>query len=274
MCSVLQPEPGQLNKFSLSGKVAIVTGAARGIGKSIALAFAEAGADIVIDDRKLEDMEEVVSEISKLGRQVLPVAANLRHLEEIDRLVKETMDRFGRIDVLANNVGTNAVFGSVFDVDEKAWDITLGVNLKGYFFLSQAVGKVMKEKGAGAIVNISSCGGIKPDIGSGVYCISKAGVIMLTQVLAQEWGQYNIRVNAIAPGRTKTRFSQVIWSDPATLSEYEEDIALGRWAEPQEMAGAALFLASDAASYITGQTLSVDGGMYASVKAQLEKIQK
>jgi len=274
MCSVLQPEPGQLNKFSLSGKVAIVTGAARGIGKSIALAFAEAGADIVIDDRKLEDMEEVVSEISKLGRQVLPVAANLRHLEEIDRLVKETMDRFSRIDVLANNVGTNAVFGSVFDVDEKAWDITLGVNLKGYFFLSQAVGKVMKEKGAGAIVNISSCGGIKPDIGSGVYCISKAGVIMLTQVLAQEWGQYNIRVNAIAPGRTKTRFSQVIWSDPATLSEYEEDIALGRWAEPQEMAGAALFLASDAASYITGQTLSVDGGMYASVKAQLAKIQK
>ena len=188
-----------LGKFRLPGKVALITGGSRGIGKAIALGLAEAGADIILASRKLPDLEMVAQEIIHMGRRALPVSANVRYLQEIDSLVKKAMEEFGHIDILVNNAGTNPVFGSVFNIDEKAWDVTTGLNLKGYFFLSQAVGKVMRDKGGGAIINIASEGGIRPGVGMGVYCISKAGVIMLTQVLAQEWGQYNIRVNAIAP---------------------------------------------------------------------------
>lgn len=261
-----------LDKFRLPGKVALVTGAARGIGKAIALALAEAGADVILDDRKLQDLEEVTQQIAQIGRRALPIEANVRHLPEISNLVEKAMDEFGRIDILVNNAATNPAFGSAFDIEEKAWDVTLGLNLKGYFFLSQAVGRIMRDKGGGTIINTASADGMSPSVGSGVYSISKAGVIMLTQVLAQEWGQYNIRVNAIAPGRTKTRFSEAVWGNPETRKVYENNIALGRWAEPEEMANAALFLASEASSYITGQTLAIDGGLYASVRSLLPAI--
>jgi len=262
-----------LGKFRLPGKVALITGGSRGIGKAIALGLAEAGADIILASRKLPDLEMVAQEIIHMGRRALPVSANVRYLQEIDSLVKKAMEEFGRIDILVNNAGTNPVFGSVFNIDERAWDVTTGLNLKGYFFLSQAVGKVMRDKGGGAIINIASEGGIRPLVGMGVYCISKAGVIMLTQVLAQEWGQYNIRVNAIAPGVVKTKFSQVMWSNPIITKEIENNTALGRIAEPEEIANAALFLASEASSHMTGQTIMLDGGYFASLKQLLQVIE-
>ncbi len=261
-----------LDKFRLPGKVALVTGGSRGIGRAIALALAEAGADIILASRKLPDLEATAQEISQMGRKVLPVQANVRQLPEIDNLIKKSMEEFSHIDILVNNAGTNPLFGSAFEMDEKIWDIVIGLNLKGYFFLSQAVGKIMRDKGGGTIINTASSAGIRPDVGLGIYSISKAGVIMLTQVLAQEWGQYNIRVNAIAPGVIKTRLSETLWADPTRLKETENNTALGRVAEPEEMADAVLFFASEASSYITGQTLALDGGFYASVGTLLKAL--
>jgi NAD(P)-dependent dehydrogenase (short-subunit alcohol dehydrogenase family) len=248
-----------LDKFRLPGKIALVTGGSRGIGRSIALGLAEAGSDIGLASRKLPDLEKVAQEITDMGRKAFPVLANVRHLPEIDNLVKKTMDEFGHIDILVNNAGTNPTFGSVLDVEEGIWDVTMGLNLKGCFFLSQAVGKIMRDKGGGSIINVASTAGITPDIGLGVYSISKAGVIMLTQVLAQEWGQYNIRVNAIAPGVVKTKLSNLLWSTPEIREKVEDSTALGRISDPEEMVGAVLFLASEASSYITGQTIVLDG---------------
>ena len=259
-----------LEKFRLDGKVALITGGSRGIGKAIALALAEAGADVIIASRKLPELEATAQEIRQMGRRALAVQANVRHLPEIDNLVKKSMEEFSRIDILVNNAGTNPVFGSIFKMDETVWDIIMGLNLKGYFFLSQAVAKIMRDKGGGTIINTASEGGIRPAVGLGAYSISKAGVIMLTQVLAQELGQYNIRVNAIAPGVIKTRLSEALWSDPIRVKETENNTALGRLAEPEEMADAVLFFASEASSYITGQTILLDGGYYASVQAMLK----
>ena len=263
-----------LGKFRLPGKVALVTGGSRGIGKAIALRLAEAGADVILASRKLPDLEATAQEISRMGRKALAVPTNVRQLPEIDNLVKKSVAEFGHIDILVNNAGTNPVFGSVFDIDEKVWDIVMGLNLKGYFFLSQAVGKVMREKGGGTIINISSVDGLRPSVGLGVYSISKAGVIMLTKVLAQEWGQYNIRVNAIAPGIVKTRFSEALWTDPVIAKGEEDSTALGRLGEPDEIANAALFLASEASNYMTGQTVTLDGGHFASVRTLLSAIAK
>ena len=263
-----------LDRFCLQGKVALVTGGSRGIGRNIALGLAEAGADVVLAARKLPDLEGVAQEITNMGRRALPVSANVRHLPEIDNLVKRAMDEFHGINILVNNAGTNPVFGSVFNVDEKAWDVTMGLNLKGCFFLSQAVGKVMREIGGGSIINVSSEDGIRPFVGLGVYSISKAGVIMLTKVLAEEWGQYNIRVNAIAPGFVRTKFSEAIWNNPLMAKEIENNTALGRIAEPEEIVNAALFLVSESSSYMTGQTITLDGGHFASVRSFLSLVIK
>ena len=261
-----------LEKFRLPGKVALVTGASRGIGRAIALSLVEAGADVVLASRKLPDLEAVAQEITRMGGKSLAVPTNIRHLPEIDNLVKKAVDEFHHIDILVNNAGGNPVFGSVFNINEKAWDVTMGLNLKGYFFLGQAVGKVMRDRNAGSIINIASEAGIRPSLGLGVYSMSKAGVIMLTQVLAQEWGQYNIRVNTIAPGLVKTRFSEALWSNPTIRRGFEDSTALGRITEPEEVANAVLFLASEASSYITGQTIVLDGGHFASVRTLLSTI--
>jgi NAD(P)-dependent dehydrogenase (short-subunit alcohol dehydrogenase family) len=245
--------------FTLKGNVALITGASRGIGQAIALEFARAGADVVVASRKLPDLEKVAEEIRKTGRKCLPVAAHMARMEEINNLVGKVKGEFGRIDILVNNAATNPTLASAMDVDERAWDSIMNLNLKGLFFLSQAVARLMKEKGGGKIINISSIAGITPDL-LPVYSISKAAVIMATKVMAQQWAQYKIRVNAIAPGLTKTRFSEALWNNPDILKMAMSKTPLARVADPEEMAGAAIYLASDASSYVTGQVIAIDGG--------------
>jgi NAD(P)-dependent dehydrogenase (short-subunit alcohol dehydrogenase family) len=246
--------------ISLKNKVVLITGASRGIGRAIAIGLAKAGADIAIASRKLPDLEKVAEEITAMGRKCLPVATHVGKMEETNNLVKKVMDEFGKIDILVNNAATNPSMASALDIDERAWDSIMNLNLKGLFFLSQAVARIMKEKGEGKIINVASTAGITPDI-LPVYSISKAGVIMATKVMAQQWAPYNIRVNAIAPGLTKTRFSEALWKNQDILNIAMSRTPLGRPAEPEEMVGAIIYLASNASSYVTGQVLAIDGGM-------------
>jgi dehydrogenase/reductase SDR family protein 4 len=246
--------------FSLEGKVALVTGGSRGIGMASALGLAQAGADIVVASRKLPDLEEVAEQIRRLGRKSLAVAAHIARMDHINNLVSKAKDEFGKIDILVNNAATNPVMDPALDVEERAWDSTMNLNLKGLFFLSQAVARVMKEQGGGKIINITSVEGITPGI-LPVYSISKAGVIMATKVMAKEWSKYNIRVNAIAPGLTKTRFSEALWNNPEILQDAISQTPMGRIAEPEEMVGAVIYLASDISSYVTGQVIAIDGGV-------------
>ncbi len=181
-------------------------------------------------------------------------------MEDVNNLVKKVMDEFGKIDILINNAATNPSMASAIDIDERAWDSIMNLNLKGLFFLSQATAHAMKEKGGGKIINVASIAGITPDI-LPVYSISKAAVIMATKVMAQQWAVYNIRVNAIAPGLTKTRFSEALWKNQDILNIAMSRTPLARPAEPEEMVGAVIYLASDASSYVTGQVLAIDGGM-------------
>jgi len=245
--------------FSLEGKIALITGGSRGIGEATALGFARAGADVVIASRKLPDLEKVAEEIRGLGRESLAVAAHVGRLEDINNLVTKAVEKFKRIDILVNNAGTNANLDSALDTQERAWDAVMNLNLKGLFFLSQAVARVMKAKGGGCIINVASMEGIRPGM-LPVYSISKAGVIMATKVMALEWAQFGIRVNVVAPGLVKTRFSEYFWNNPEVWEGWVSKIPMQRPAEPEEIAGMMLCLASDAASYVTGAVITVDGG--------------
>jgi len=248
-----------LSRFSLEGKVALVTGGSRGIGHAIALALADAGADVAISGRKLPDLEVVADEIKKKGVKSMAVASHIAKGEESKALVDKVKGEWGKIDILVNNAGTNPYYGPLLEAEEWAWDATMNVNLKGPFLLSRLVAGVMKEHGGGSIINIASIMGLVPSE-LGIYSVTKAGLIMLTQVLAKEWGQYKIRVNAIAPGVVKTRLSEALWKDPAKEREAAKRKALGYIGMPEDIAGAALFLASDASSYVTGEVIIVDGG--------------
>ena len=245
--------------FSLKNKVVLITGASRGIGEAVAMGLAQAGADLAIASRKLPDLERVAAGITKAGRKGLPVATHVGRLEEINNLVKKVVGEFGKIDVLLNNAATNPTMAQALDVDERAWDSIMNLNLKGLFFLSQAVARVMKEKGGGKIINVASIAGLSPDL-LPVYSISKAAVIMATKVMAMQWAQYNIRANCIAPGLTRTRFSEALWNNPDILKHAMALTPMGRVGEPEEMVGAILYLASDASSYVTGQVIAIDGG--------------
>ncbi len=253
-----------VSTLPLPGKVAIVTGGRRGIGKSIALALAEAGADIAVCDRVIEDgeLKAVAEEIQQLGRRSLAVQADITQKAEVARLAQRVMDEFGVIDILVNNAAMN-VMAPLLELREDGWDRVIDTDLKGYYLCCQAVGKRMVDQKRGNIINIASTAAIKAAPQMGAYCIAKAGVVMLTRVLALELAKYNIRVNAIAPYMVKTKFSQPLWSDPETLKQLESEIPLGRLAEPGDIVGSALFLASDASSYITGHTIIVDGGLNA-----------
>lgn len=250
--------------FPLPGKVAIVTGGRRGIGEAIALALAEAGADIAICDRVVEDgeLEAVAGEVQQLGRRSLAVRADITQKADVDSMVQRVVDEFGVIDILVNSAAMN-IRAPLLELGEDGWDRVINTDLKGYYLCSQAVGKRMVEQKRGSIINIASTAAIKAAAEMGAYCIAKAGVVMLTRVLALELAQYNIRVNAIAPYMVKTKFSQPLWGDPETLKQIESEIPLGRLAEPGDIVGSALFLASDASSYITGHTIIVDGGLSA-----------
>ncbi len=245
--------------ISLEGKVALVTGASRGIGKAAAVGLARAGADLVIAGRKLPDLESSAGEIRNTGKKCLPVAAHVGRLPEIENLVRRAGEEYGTIDILVNNAGTNPTLAPSIEVDERAWDAIMNLNLKGLFFLSQAVARVMREKGGGTIINVSSIAGIRPDR-LPVYSISKAAVIMATKVMAREWARFNIRVNAIAPGLVKTRFSEALWNNPEILEESMSRTPMARMGRPDEMVGAILYLASDSSSYVTGQVIALDGG--------------
>ena len=245
--------------FSLKGKVALITGGSRGIGKATALGFARAGADVVVASRKLDELEKVAEEIRGMGRESLAIEAHVGQLEQIENLVAKTLDKFKRIDILVNNAGTNPTMASALDIEERAWDAIMNLNLKGLFFLSQKVARVMKEQGGGCIINVASVDSFSPGTVP-IYSISKAGVIMATKVMAQECAKYGIRVNAIAPGLVKTAFSRALMDDPEILGKIMGKVPMGRPAEPEEMVGTMLYLASDAASYVTGTAAVVDGG--------------
>jgi NAD(P)-dependent dehydrogenase (short-subunit alcohol dehydrogenase family) len=245
--------------FSLEGKIALITGGSRGIGAATAMEFARAGADIAIASRKLPDLEKTAEEIKKLGKKALAVAAHVGRTEDINNLVTKVREEFGRIDILVNNAGTNPTMAPALEADERAWDAIMNVNLKGVFFLSQAVAKIMMEQGGGCIINVVSAGGIRPHI-LPVYSISKAAAIMATKVMALEWAQYGIRVNAVAAGLVKTRFSEALWSHKPTLDYLLGRVPMRRFAEPEEIVGTMLYLASDASRFVTGATINVDGG--------------
>jgi len=249
--------------YSLSGKVAIITGASRGIGQAIALGFAEAGADLAISSRnkKPPELEKVGEQIRALGRRVLVVPAHVGKKEEVENLVRKTLAEFGHIDILVNNAGANPVLSSMADLDEEAFDKVLEVNLKGAFLMSKAVAREMMPRRSGKIINISSISGLRARADrTGAYCISKAAMNMMTQVMARELASYNILVNAIAPGSIRTDFSRVNWTDPERKAQRIREIELKRFGEPEEVVGLALFLASDASSFVTGEIIRVDGG--------------
>ncbi|MDI6831833.1 MAG: glucose 1-dehydrogenase [Actinomycetota bacterium] len=247
-------------QFSLEGKIAIVTGGSRGIGRAIAEGYAEMGAKVVLASRKAEDLEEVKSGIEAAGGEAYVIPTHMGDMEGIRRLVEGTLEKYGTIDILVNNAATNPIFCGTAEVEEPAYDKIMDVNVKGVFFLTQQVGKVMCEKGSGSVINVSSEAAFCPTPFLGVYSMSKAAVNMLTKVFAQEWGPKGVRVNAIAPGLVKTHFSQALWGNEAILQAALNSIPLGRMAEPEEMVGLAIFLASDASRYMTGQVILIDGG--------------
>ena len=247
--------------FSLAGKVAIVTGGSRGIGRSIAIALAEHGADVAIAARKPDALAEATAAVSETGRRAIAVPTNVRRIDELRALVDQTQAQLGRVDILVNNAGTNPVYGPVQEIDERAFDAIMDTNVKSIHFLSNFAREAMLRHGdGGAIINVSSVGGFLASDVIGGYSVSKAALIMLTQVQAKTWGKDGIRVNCIAPGLVKTEFARALWDDPKFLRASEASAALGRIAAPDEMAGAVVYFASPASSFVTGQTLVMDGG--------------
>jgi NAD(P)-dependent dehydrogenase (short-subunit alcohol dehydrogenase family) len=247
--------------LSLEGKVALITGSSRGIGRSIALQFADAGADVVVSSRKLPDLEKVAEEIKSKGRRSIAVPAHNAKMEDLKNLMARVKEEFGRLDILVNNAVANPVMADVLHMEEPPFDLIMNANVKGYYFLSQAAAKMMVEQGSGgAIINIASVGGIFVTPGLGPYCISKAAIIMMTKCLAVELGSHKIRVNCIAPGIIKTRFSEALWSNEELMADYLKKMPLGKIGQPEEIARTALYLATEASGFMTGSTLIIDGG--------------
>jgi NAD(P)-dependent dehydrogenase (short-subunit alcohol dehydrogenase family) len=247
--------------FNLTDQVAVITGGSRGIGRAIALAFAEVGANVVVASRKQEGIDTVAAEIESQGGTALAVATHVGKEEAISALVERTVEVFGKVDILVNNAATNPHFGPILTATAALWDKIHEVNLRGAFFLCQQVAPLMKEQGGGVIINMVSIAGIKPSPGLGIYSVSKAGLIILTKVLANELGPSNIRVNAIAPGVIKTQFSRALWESETIAQAVHDRTPLGRLGNPEDIVGAALYLASPLSDFVNGEVLIIDGGM-------------
>lgn len=244
--------------FSLSGKTALITGGSRGLGREMALAFAKAGADIVVVSRKLEACEKVAAEIEALGRRALPIPCHVGRWEQIDHLVDAVYKQFGKIDILVNNAGKSPLYDSLVDVSEAMWDSVLSLNLKGPFRLSALIGKRMAEGEGGSIINISSITAVSPTVDEVPYAAAKAGLNSLTLGLADTYGP-KVRVNCIMPGAFLTDIAKA-WDMEAVMKRFESQTSLRRPGRPEEIIGTALYLASDASSYTTGAIIPVDGG--------------
>lgn len=248
--------------FSLKDKIALITGASRGIGEDIASTLAEQGAHCILVSRKIDELERVVKIIADKGGSAEAIACNMGELAQIESLMEQVKDKHGHLDILVNNAAANPYFGEMINAEEWAWDKTHQVNLKGPFFMTKLGAKLMLEKG-GSIINVSSVNGIRPAAMQGIYSITKAALISMTKAFAKELATKNIRVNALLPGMTDTKFSSVIKENKEVEKAVVALIPLGRIAAPSEMSGAVLYLASDASSYTTGSCITVDGGMLA-----------
>jgi NAD(P)-dependent dehydrogenase (short-subunit alcohol dehydrogenase family) len=250
--------------FDLSGKVAVVTGASRGIGAEIAKLLAAYGAHTIISSRRQADCQTVVDEIVAAGGSAEAVACHIGEMEQIEALFAGIEQKHGRLDVLVNNAATNPYFGSILDTDPGIFQKTVDVNIRGYFYMSTHGAKLMVKSGGGSIVNVASVNGVTPGHFQGIYSITKAAVISMTKAFAVECAEAGVRCNALLPGLTDTKFASVLVNTPAILKQAMAHVPMRRVAQPSEMAGAVLYLASAASSYTTGAVLNVDGG-YLSV---------
>lgn len=250
--------------FSLQDRVALLTGASRGIGRAIAMRLAQAGARVVVSSRKLENVQAVANEIDAAGGEALAVEAHVGDMAAVEALVARTVEAYGRLDIVVNNAATNPHFGPLLSADEGQWDKILDTNTKAAFRVCKVTVPHLEAQGGGKIINLVSAAGLQPSPGMGVYGISKAALIMLTRQLAMELGSANIQVNAIAPGVVKTRFSQLLWQTPQIADGILARMPLGRFGEPEDVAGLALYLASPASDYVTGGVFVIDGGLTVS----------
>jgi NAD(P)-dependent dehydrogenase (short-subunit alcohol dehydrogenase family) len=249
--------------FSLKDRVALITGASRGIGEAIAVTLAENGAHCILSSRKIDALKQVEAKIRSQGGKADAIACHMGDIKQIEALISEIKNRFGKLNILVNNAAANPFFGYMVDIDEGAWDKTNDVNLKGPFFMIQKAAPLMEASGGGAIVNVSSINGIRPGFMQGVYSITKAGLINMTLGFARELALKKIRVNALLPGLTDTKFAKALVDNEMIKNEALKMIPLQRIAEPEDMAGAVLYLVSDAASFTTGTCIVCDGGFLA-----------
>ncbi len=254
-----------MSLFDLTGKVAIVTGSSRGIGRAIALRLAEHGARVVVSSRKAEACEPVAAEIRAAGGEAIVIPANIAYKDQLQALVDGTLARWGSIDVLVCNAAVNPYFGPAAGISDDAYDRIMGSNVRSNFWLCNMALPHMADKDDASVIVVSSIGGLRGSATLGVYGLSKAADMQLVRNVAVEWGARRVRANCIAPGLVKTDFAKALWSDPKLLAKRVKDSPLGRIGEPDEIAGAAVFFASPASRFTTGQTLVIDGGVTSGV---------
>lgn len=246
--------------FDLSGKIALVTGASRGIGESIAKLFAEQGAHVIVSSRKIDGCQVVADAIKAAGGSAEAFACHVGNMDDISAIFAHIKQQHGRLDILVNNAAANPYFGDILDTDLGAYTKTVDVNIRGYFFMSVEGGRLMRDGGGGAIVNTASVNALQPGIAQGIYSITKAAVVNMTKAFAKECAQHGIRVNALLPGFTDTKFAGALFNNKEIYDAAMQEIPMKRHAEPDEMAGTVLYLVSDAASYTNGECIVVDGG--------------